>query len=38
MSKRRIGFLNNKPIVERDKNLVAQNEIHVESLKGSTDP
>lgn len=36
MSKRRIGFLNNKPVVEGDKNLFTKNEIHVSDLKGST--
>lgn len=34
--KRRIGFLNNKPVVNGDKNLVTKNEIHVSNLKGST--
>lgn len=32
--KKRVGMLYGKPIIVGDKNLVTQNEIHVESLKG----
>lgn len=35
MSKRRIGFLKGKPIVEGDSNEIAKNEINIKNLQGN---